>query len=97
MPIDEAEFGLYPSNDYGLFSSICVHGVRDDFADDPDADGTCCIVDDANPNFWSIYGTRLFQLDSECLGDFGTKEDAIYWATIISQLHGIPFDKACAE
>ncbi len=83
------KWGLYPNETYDGLLNLCVHGVRDEWANDPNADGTNCVIDDKDPQFFSLYGLRV-ELEYECLGDFATREEALNAANTVSKAHNIP-------
>lgn len=64
------------------FDAIEIQGVRD-LNEVNDPDGTCCEVDNENPQFFSTY-LHLKAGGVECVGDFGTFELASDYAQRLS-------------
>ena len=63
---------------HGDYDAVEIHGVRDLNSSIPD-EGTCCEIDDANPQFFSVYA-HLKAGGVECIGDFQTHAMAIEYA-----------------
>lgn len=71
------------SENYDL---IEIHGVRD-LHEPGDPAGTCCEVDDEDPQFFSVY-LRLTGGGVECIGDFGTNDLARRYAREVGAQYG---------
>lgn len=78
----------------GLYHGLDIHGVRDQH-DPDDPMGTCCEVDDENPQFFSVYArykpkSKTGCIEVLCIGDFGTYELAKAYACELSQAYNWP-------
>jgi hypothetical protein len=70
------------------YDALEIHGVRD-FHEPNDPAGTCCEVDDVNPQFFSVY-VHLKMGGIECVGDFGTPLLAMEYARSLAEQYGWP-------
>ncbi len=77
-----------------IYHGLEIHGVRDQHEPD-DEMGTCCEVDDENPQFFSVYARyRPNQVNGciqvLCIGDFGSYGLAKDYACELSQKYRWP-------
>lgn len=72
------------------YDGLEIQGVRDlNLPGDPS--GTCCEVDNENPQFYSVYAHLIPEGDNggiECVGDFGTHALAVEYAVELGQQYG---------
>jgi len=68
------------------YDGIEIHGVRD-LNEPNDPEGTCCEVDDEDPQFWSVY-VHLKSGGVDCIGDFGTHALACEYAGDVFRTYG---------
>lgn len=84
-----AEAFIGPEGEFAhRYDAIEVHGVRD-LNEPNDQTGTCCEVDDENPQFFSVY-LHCRNGGMECVGDFSTIELAKQYAKDLSRDYGWP-------
>lgn len=77
---------------FSHYDALEVHGVRDLHAPG-DPDGTCCEVDDENPQFYSVYVHIKHDRNAggvECVGDFGVHALALAYANELAQRYRWP-------
>lgn len=68
------------------YDALEIQGVCD-IGDPNDPNGTCCEVDNDNPQFFSVYA-HLVRGGVECVGDFGTHALALKYARILRIQYG---------
>lgn len=68
------------------YDAIEIHGVRD-LGDQSDLDGTNCTIDDADPQFFSVY-VHVVNDGVDCVGDFDTHLHAKQYADDLSTQYG---------
>ena len=86
----EAQFGGYAETIIphpADFDALEVQGVRDMAGAQGITDGTCCEVDNENPEFFSVYA-HLVEGGVECIGDFTLLVDAQSYAGVIASQYG---------
>ena len=68
------------------YDAIVVSGVRD--ISEADEEGTECVLENAEPEFFSAYAKLKGTPEVECIGDFSQHEDALCYARQIAEKHG---------
>lgn len=75
-------------NNHDRYDAIEIHGVRDHNSPG-DPNGTCCEVDNENPQFFSVY-VHLKEGGIECVGDFSTHDLAVLYANELAEKYHWP-------
>ncbi len=70
------------------YDALEIAGVRD--ISEPDRDGTECVTDNENPEFYSVYARlRDGQEEFNCIGDFSELSDAEAYAEEVVTTYGV--------
>lgn len=72
------------------YDALEIHGVRD-LNEPGDVNGTCCEVDDENPQFYATYA-HLKMGGIVCVGDFGTNLLAEQYARELAETYGWQYE-----
>lgn len=72
------------------YDALEIHGVRD-LNEPGDVNGTCCEVDDENPQFYATYA-HLKMGGIICVGDFGTNLLAEQYARELAEKYGWQYE-----
>lgn len=90
MPLYDAYASSVLSGRADLYDAIEIHGVREIETDgDADDDRANCIVDDENPQFYSVYVHQIAG-GVDCVGDFGLTDFAEEYASSLASTYGWP-------